>query len=137
MTGDVVSTLLVGCLTSAAAALPPRPAKAGLIALVMLGSLAEPMAAGSMTITRVTDGKWAALLFAAGQAIANWPAAVAGSDGAFRVANGTGPPTMLTIKLLAKAPTAIDELGAALLETGCAAQFERLANSTKAPAPAP
>ncbi|MFZ4111289.1 MAG: hypothetical protein ACOYKQ_12560 [Polymorphobacter sp.] len=98
---------------------------------------AEPMAAGSMTITRVADGKSAALPFVAGQAIANWPAAVAGSDGAFRVANGTGTPTMLTIKLLAKAPTAIDELGAALLETGCAAQFERLANSTKAPAPAP
>lgn len=98
---------------------------------------AEPMAAGSLTITRIADGKSAALPFAAGQAIANWPAAVAGSGGAFRVASGSGAPTMLNVKLLVKAPTAVDELGAALLESGCAAQFERLANATKVPATAP
>jgi hypothetical protein len=98
---------------------------------------AEPMAVGSLTITRLVDGKSAELPFAAGQAVANWPAAVAGSGGAFRVASGTGAPAMLTIKLLAKAPTAVDELGAALLESGCTAQFDRLANATKVPATAP
>jgi hypothetical protein len=44
---------------------------------------------------------------------------------------------LLNVKLLVKAPTAVDELGAALLESGCAAQFERLANATKVPATAP
>jgi hypothetical protein len=98
---------------------------------------AEPMAAGSMTITRVADGKSAALPFAAGSAIANWPVEVAGSGGTFKVVSGSGAPAMLTVKVLAKAPTAVDELGAALLESGCASQFERLANATKVPASAP
>ena len=98
---------------------------------------AEPMAAGSMTITRVADGKTAALPFAAGSAIANWPVEVAGSGGTFKVVNGSGAPATLTVKVLAKAPTAVDELGAALLESGCASQFERLANATKVAATAP
>ena len=97
---------------------------------------AEPMAAGTMTITRVADGKSAALPFSAGQAVANWPTAVAGSGGAFKVA-GAGAPAMLTVKVLTKAPTAVDELGAVLLESGCAAQFDRLVNVTKVANPAP
>jgi hypothetical protein len=97
---------------------------------------AEPMAAGSMTITRVADGKVATLPFAAGQAVANWPTSVAGSGGTFMVA-GAGAPATLMVKVLATVPTAVDELGAALLESGCASQFERLAKVTTVATAAP
>jgi hypothetical protein len=92
---------------------------------------ANPMAAAALTVTRVADGKSAALAFAPGQAIAGWPADVAAtSGGVFRISGGPAA-TTLTIKPLAKPPTAVDELGAALLDAGCQSQFERLANATK------
>jgi hypothetical protein len=94
---------------------------------------AEPMAAGTVTLTRVADGKSAPLAFAAGQAIANWPADLAaGNGGQFRITGGAKP-TALTLKVLAKAPAAIDELGAVLLDMGCQSQFERLTMATKRP----
>lgn len=115
-------------------------AAGGTVCAIDVGKLsvwrAEPMAAGSMTITRVADGKVATVPFAAGQAVANWPTTVAGSGGTFMVA-GAGAPATLMVKVLATAPTAVDELGAALLESGCASQFERLANVTKVSSPAP
>jgi hypothetical protein len=92
---------------------------------------ADPMATGALTVTRIADGKSAAAAFAAGQAVANWPADLpAGSGGQFRITGGAAPQN-LTVKLLAKPPTAIDELAAVLIENGCQSQFERLANATK------
>lgn len=92
---------------------------------------ADPMAAGALTVTRIADGKSAPVAFAAGQAIASWPADLpASSGGHFRITGGAAPQT-LTLKPLAKPLTAVDELAAVLIENGCQAQFERLANVTK------
>jgi hypothetical protein len=94
---------------------------------------AEPMAPGTLTVTRVADGKSAPVAFAAGQATAGWPAELAGgSGGQYRITGGTAPRT-LTLKAIPKAPSALDELGAALLDNGCQSQFDRLANATKVP----
>lgn len=92
---------------------------------------ADPMAAGTLTLTRGSDGKSVPVAFAAGQAIASWPVELAaGSGGQFKITGGTVPQT-LTLKTLAKAPSAVDELGAALIDSGCDSQFERLANVTR------
>ncbi|MBC7522469.1 MAG: hypothetical protein H7268_15420 [Sandarakinorhabdus sp.] len=94
---------------------------------------AEPMAAGAFTVTRVAGGKSAPLAFAAGQAIASWPADLAaGTGGQFRITGGAKP-AALTLKVLPKPPTAVDDLGAALLDMGCQSQFERLTMVTKRP----
>jgi hypothetical protein len=89
----------------------------------------DPMAAGTRTVTRVSDGKAEALSFAAGQAIVAWPASLTGA-GQYRITGGAAPAT-ITLKALPTAPTAVDQLGAALLDAGCQSQFERLATVTK------
>lgn len=92
---------------------------------------AEPMTAGTLTITRVGDGKSAALAFPAGQSVANWPAGLAAAPGdQFRITGGAKP-VAISLKSLPKAPTAVDELGAALIDAGCQSQFERLAAATR------
>jgi hypothetical protein len=92
----------------------------------------DPMAAGTRTVTRVSDGKSEAVPFAAGQAIVAWPASLTGA-GQYRITGGAAPAT-ITLKALPAAPAAVDELGAAFLDAGCQSQFERLANATKVPA---
>jgi hypothetical protein len=93
---------------------------------------ADPMAAGTRTVTRIADGKSAAVPFAAGQATVAWPAELAGT-GQYRITGGAAPAT-ITLKALPKAPEAVDELGAAFIDAGCQSQFERLATVTRVPA---
>jgi len=92
---------------------------------------AEPMAAGTLTVTRVSDGKSAPVAFTAGQATAPWPADVvpAGGD-QFRISGGKAP-AMITVRKLGSEPAALDQLGAAFLEAGCQGQFDRLTTVTK------
>ncbi len=98
---------------------------------------AEPVAAGSLTVSRASGGAAVPVAFAAGQAMASWPATLAIADGdVFKIA-GTGAPATITVRKLA-APAAVDALGAAFAEHGCMGQLDRLAAVTKvADAPAP
>lgn len=98
---------------------------------------ADPTAVGTITVARATGGASAPVAFAAGQAVAAWPTAIAVADGDRFNTKGAGAPASLTIRKLAAAPAAIDELGAAFLAAGCQSQFDRLTTVTKlADAPA-
>ncbi len=88
-----------------------------------------PAAAATLTVTRVSDGKSATVSYAAGEAVANWPATLVATSGdQFRISGAAAP---MTIHTITPAPAAVDDLGAALLAAGCEAQFERLATVTK------
>lgn len=88
---------------------------------------ADTVAPQSLTVAR-DDGATGVLIFAAGQATAALPAAVAGKAGAYRITGGKSPVT-LTVKQIAPAAD-VEALGAALVEAGCQSQFARLAANT-------
>jgi hypothetical protein len=88
---------------------------------------ADTAAAQALAVTR-DDGAAATLRFAAGQALAALPAAVAGKPGTLTIAGGNSTVT-LTVRQVAAAPD-IEALGAALVAAGCQSQFQRLAAST-------
>ncbi len=94
---------------------------------------AEPSKAGTLTITRSADGKSAPVSFAAGQAVANWPATLVPASGQEFAISGDKSPAKMMVKSLTGAPTAVDALGAALLENGCQSQFDRLVKVTSTP----
>jgi hypothetical protein len=87
---------------------------------------AEPMKAGTLIVTRSADGKSEPVSFAAGQAVANWPAALTPTSGETFAISGGATPAKVTVKSIAGAPQAVDTLGAALIENGCQPQFDRL-----------
>lgn len=91
---------------------------------------AEPLAAGTVTVVRASTGIARSVGFAAGQAVANWPAGLAAGDGDRFQVTGAGDPVTITIRRLETAPKTVDDLGEALLEADCTAQFERLVNFT-------
>lgn len=92
---------------------------------------ADPTTAGTVTVARIAGGAPAAVAFAAGQAVAAWPATLPVADGDRFNTKGAGASAQLTIRKLAAAPAAIDELGAAFVAAGCLSQFDRLAAVTK------
>ncbi len=91
---------------------------------------ADPVAAGTVTVARAAGGAGVALGYAAGQAVAAWPAALPIADGdSFKVSGG-GSAATIKFRKLAAAP-AVDALGAAFVENGCDSQFERLTALTR------
>ena len=97
---------------------------------------ADPTKAATLTLARGNVS--APVAFAAGQAVAAWPAGLpVGAGGDYRVTGGAAP-VALKVRTLATKPASVDALGAALSETGCQSQFDRLVTVTKVPdAPAP
>ncbi|WP_426162729.1 hypothetical protein [Sandarakinorhabdus sp. DWP1-3-1] len=92
---------------------------------------ADPLAAGTVTIARAGGGAGVPLAYAAGQAVAAWPAALAISDGDSFKVTGAGAAATIRFRKLAAAPAAVDALGAAFVENGCDGQFQRLAAVTR------
>ncbi|WP_164156900.1 hypothetical protein [Sandarakinorhabdus rubra] len=88
---------------------------------------ADTAAAQSLRIAR-DDGASGTVSFAAGQATAALPAAVAGRAGTLTISGGKSVVT-LTIKQVTAAAD-VGALGIALVEAGCQSQFERLAANT-------
>lgn len=97
---------------------------------------ADPTKAATLTLARGNVS--APVAFAAGQAVAAWPAGLpVGTGGDYRVTGGAAP-VALKVRTLATKPASVDALGAALIEIGCQSQFERLVTVTKVPdAPVP
>ena len=90
----------------------------------------DPMMAGTLTLTRSTDGKSAPVSFAAGQAVANWPATLVPTSGDSFAITGDKARAKVMVKSIADTPEGVDTLGAALIENGCQPQFERLVKAT-------
>ena len=88
---------------------------------------ADTAAAQTFTVSR-DDGAAATLLFAAGQAMAALPAAVAGKPARLTISGGRSAVT-LTVKQVAAAAD-VEALAGTLIEAGCQSQFERLAANT-------
>ena len=92
---------------------------------------ADPAAAATVTVSRVAGGQSAAVAFAAGQAVAPWPASIKpGDDGQFHT-TGAGEPATLVVHKLVPPPATIDALATAFVANGCTAQLDRLAALTR------
>lgn len=92
---------------------------------------ADPLAAGTLKIARAAGGAAVPLAYAAGQAVAAWPATLAIGDGDSFKVTGAGAAATIRFRKLAAAPATIDALGAAFVENGCDGQFARLATATR------
>ncbi len=92
---------------------------------------ADPLAAGTVTVARAAGGAGVPLAYAAGQAVAAWPAALPIADGDSFKMSGSGSPATIRFRKLAAAPAAVDALGAAFIDNGCTGQFERLTAVTR------
>lgn len=92
--------------------------------------------ASNLTITRVSDGKSAAVALRPGQSVKAWPMAeLPISDGAqFRVSGeGMASPITLRFAALGPDPQGLEGTAAALIKAGCNAQLELLIETLAVP----
>jgi hypothetical protein len=96
--------------------------------------------ATTLNLTRVSDGKSAALEFRQGQSVGAWPVATlpARSGEQFRVTGGgLSTPTMITFAALGPNPQGLEGTASALIQNGCSNQLDLLVETVAIPSGEP
>jgi hypothetical protein len=93
---------------------------------------ADSSAEAHDTLTDSASGKTADVHFAAGQAIAAWPAALPATPGAKIGVSGLGAPSTLTLKTLSPVPAGLEGMAQSLIRAKCEAQLDVLIDTFSA-----
>ena len=93
---------------------------------------ADSSAEAHVTLTDSASGKTADVHFAAGQAIAAWPAALPATPGAKIAVSGLGAPSTLTLKTLSPVPAGLEGMAQSLIRAKCEAQLDVLIDTFSA-----
>ncbi len=127
---------------------PPRPSNVWLVDTSKSGQVCvaggsavtvwrpNPAAAGSLAVTRVSDGKTATIDFRAGEPTRAWPLAelpVANGD-QFRISgSGMTNPSTIKVAVLGPNPEGLEGTAAALIRNNCTTQLDLLIETVTAP----
>jgi len=89
-------------------------------------------AEANVTLTDAASGKSADVHFAAGQAIAAWPAGLPATGGANIAVSGLAQPATLTLKTLSPVPSGLEGMAQSLIRANCQAQLDVLIDTFSA-----